>query len=531
MDTQKLVRRDGSLDVPALRFLKKRQDTLLFLVICSVALVVSILLVVIGFERSFGGTLGVTVALAVALLVVYKPKFGLFITVICTVLIEQEPLSIRILTDRLYVYYWPASLSGVAERPVGFLFLLTLFSLMCHRFIKRERILSGGQLLWPFLCFLGCVAFEVVNGLGTGGDFKTMILEVRPFWYLFLTYLLAYNLFERKSEIRLFFWLVIIGAGIKGLQGCYIYFFALHRDLSGQNEIMAHEESFFFAALILLVIIFWIHARNRRQLYIALAALPGVFIAMAANDRRTDYVALLVGFIVAWTLTYVVKKEARRALVTGLLIFLVLGGAYVAIFSHSSSSFASPARSIVSIVHPTDVRDESSNLYRTIEDFDLKYTARVSFPLGFGFGKEFLQPQALPNILSEDPVYLFIPHNTIYWVWMRLGFIGFLIFWYIIGAVIVRGILTVRQLQDRYLRTVAIYIVAVTVMEIIVAYADYQLYAFRNVMFLGMLIGILLRLPALDQQVSLDDSPAASHKPTRVNTVVPLEALGAGGEK
>lgn len=527
MDSQKWTVRGENVNVTSLRFLKNRQDSLLFIAVFLAALIVAPLLIVVGLKGSFGTTLGLTVVLVVALLVIYRPKIGLFLVVICTVLIEQEPLSIHILTDRLYVYYWPPSLAGLADRPIGFLFLLTLFALMCHRFVKRERVLFGGELLWPFLCFLGCVGFEVVNGLATGGDFKTIILEVRPFWYLFITYLLAYNLFDRKSEVRLFFWLVVIGAGIKGLQGSYIYFIALHRNLTGQNEIMAHEESFFFAALILLVLIFLMHEKYRPQLYTALAVLFFVFVAMGANDRRTDYVALLVGLLVTWMLVYQVKKEARRSLVTGLILVLVLGGAYVAIFSHLSGPLASPARSIISIVHPTDSRDANSNLYRTIEDFDLKFTARQSFPLGFGFGKEFLQPQVLPNILSEDPVYLLIPHNTIYWVWMRLGAIGFAMFWYIIGSVIVRGCLIVRQLQNRYLRTAAIYIVSVIFMEIVVAYADYQLYAFRNVIYLGLLIGLLLRLPALDAKEALEEQErnATSQKPARVKALAPLDLL------
>ena len=52
---------------------------------------------------------------------------------------------------------------------------------------------------------------------------------------------------------------------------------------------------------------------------------------------------------------------------------------------------------------------------------------------------------------------------------------------------------------DPRLQLVAIYIVAVTFMEIIVAFADYQLFFFRNVIYLGLLAGILMKLPALDE--------------------------------
>lgn len=491
-------------DIPALRSLRKRREMLSFVVTFVAVIGATPLFTLLGLSLGFSLALGAVGALVVAFVAVRWPTMGFFIVVVCAVLFEEDPLQYSDLTDKLHIYFWPSSLTGIPERPIGVLFLLILFAFIAHRFAKRERILRGGALLWPFLGFLACVAFGIAYGLSTGGTSQTIVLEVRPFWYLFITYLLAYNLVTQKSQIRAFFWIVIIAAGIKGLQGCYIYFLVIHRNLADQNEIMAHEESFFFAALILLVIIFCLHYRYRPQLYVALAELPFVIIAMLANERRADYVALGVGFMVAWVLIFLVKKQSRKSLVTGLIMFLVVGGGYVVIFATIPGTFSYPARAVVSIVNPGpgDSRDASSNLYRTIEDYDLAFTAKQSFPLGFGFGKEFLQPKPLPNILSEDPVYLLIPHNTIYWVWMRLGPLGYLLFWYIIGSIIVRGCLIVRQLQDRYLQTVAIYIVAVTFMEIVVAYADYQLYAFRNVIYLGLLIGILLRLPALDKTVT-----------------------------
>jgi len=51
------------------------------------------------------------------------------------------------------------------------------------------------------------------------------------------------------------------------------------------------------------------------------------------------------------------------------------------------------------------------------------------------------------------------------------------------------------------LQLIAIYIVAMVVMEIIVAYADYQLSFYRNVIYVGMLVGTLMRLPSIEAEV------------------------------
>src|SRR5262249_22956038 len=366
----------------------------------------------------------------------------------------------------------------------------------------------------PLLAFLLCVAVGVAHGLASGGTFRIIVLEVRPFIYLFESYLLAYNLVARVQHVRAVLWLVIIGTGIKSLQGIYLITVVLHGHLSGQNEIMAHEQSFFFVALLLLVVIFCLHHAYRPQLYVALLFVPTTLLALIANNRRADYFALLVGVLIAWVLVAAVKPQMRTRAVTALVICLLLGTGYVVTFSQMSGALGKPARAIISVVNPdpTDLRNVASNQYRIDEEFDLRATLQLNPLVGFGFGKQFLQPITLPNILSLDPYYLYIPHNTLYWVWMRLGLIGFAVLWYLMGALIVRGILNLRQLRDPYLQVAAIYCVALVAMEVIVAYADYQLFKYRTVVFLGLLAGVLLKLPAMD---------AAAHQEQREKEPAP----------
>ena len=118
-------------------------------------------------------------------------------------------------------------------------------------------------------------------------------------------------------------------------------------------------------------------------------------------------------------------------------------------------------------------------------------------------------------------MYNYIPHNTIYWVWMRLGPIGYLAFWYLFGAIIVRGSIIARQLKDKYIQLFAIYIVAMVIMEIIVAFADYQLSFYRNVIFVGMLAGILVKLPTIKTK-----EEKLTNEATRANARLPFPQHG-----
>jgi len=482
----------------------RRNDRSGYIAIFVMALGLLPLALLGGAKLGFGFVAGILAILLIAFLVIRWPVVGFYATIACVVLIEDGPLPLPDGTDSLPIFHWPVGsvLEGSIERPIGFFFIFIFFVIITSRLIRRQKLLRGGQLLIPFVLYLLCVAGGVVHGLTSGGNLKDVVLEVRPWWYLFASYLLAYNLITKKAHIRTAFWIMIICAGIKSLQGIYIYLVVLHGNIQGIDAILSHEESFFFIALILLLLLFCFHHSYRPQLYLALLIFPTVLIALVANQRRADYIALVVGLAFSWVIIFRLKPRARKALVVVVLLVGVLGAGYIFTFSHSNGLIAEPARAVMSIVNPStaDARDLNSNWYRGVENFDLEYTAKQNPLLGMGFGKPFLQPVLLPNLSSSDPIYLIVPHNNIFWILMRLGPLGYLAFWYLIEAAIVRGSLIARQLKDQYLQLVAIFIIGVTTMEIVVAFADYQLYFYRNVIYLGLLLGVLMKLPALDKQ-------------------------------
>lgn len=487
---------------------KKRQsDHRLAIGVFVTALVLTPLLVLVGITSGVVILLASLVVIICVALIMRWPILSLYFVLACVVLIEQQPLDYPILTDRLTIYYWPPSLAGLIERPIGFLILFAFLVIICYRLLKRQSGLRGGGLIWPFAFLLCCVVMGIVHGLTSGGNFKIIVLEIRPFWYMFLAYLLAYNLIKHKDHLRAFFWVTIIGAGIKGLQGTYIYLVLLQGHLTDERQMMAHEESFFFVAFLLLIALFYLHHRYRPQLRTALWLTPVVLIALVANQRRTDYLALLLGLAVSWSLVFCIKPKARKGLIIGMLVCLLLGTTYVLAFSHSSGALGSPARGILSVIDPTtaNASDSISNMYRQIENYDLTYTVKQNQLLGLGFGKPFPQPLPLIDLSTGDPAlggnpFQFIPHNTVYWIWMRMGPLGYSALWFLIGSVVVRGCLTARQLKDPFLQLFAIYVVATTIMEVLVAYGDYQLFFYRNVLYMGLLFGILMKLPSLDTQ-------------------------------
>jgi nitrate reductase NapE component len=507
MEYQPLITPNDPRSVSMLLSSRKRSDLLLFSVIFVSVFCLVPILTISGIVIGFGYTMTILALLIISVLVIRWPTFGFFVVLGCTLLIEQNAIPLLGNVSNIYVFSWPPSLQGLPDRPIGFFMLFVLLTSFIHGLLKRQKLLQGGKLLLPYLCFLACVIWGIAHGLSTGGNLKITVNEVRPFWYLFLGYLLAYNLIRSKKQLYLVFWFIIICAGIKALEGVYIYAFIIHGDLSAHHDIMSHEESYFWVSILLLVMLFSLHYKYRPQFYTALALIPFLLIALIANNRRADFVALLVGMMLAWVLIFTVKPKARKLLVVVLFAFLLVGGAYVAAFYNGQGGFSEPARAVVSVFRP-DPSDAASNLYRDIENYDLTYTVKLN-PMGLGFGKPFLEPILLPDISGSDEYYNYIPHNTIYWVWMRLGPIGYLALWYLFGAMLARGCMYARQLKDSYLQLIAIYIVCMVAMEVIVAFADYQLFFYRNVIYIGILAGILMKLPAL----SLSDPPQADEVP------------------
>ncbi len=506
MRKQSLITSKLDNTVSALMEERTRQDRILFVVLFLVLLFLTPLLTFLGVNAGIAVVVGILGALLLAAALVRWPMLGMYLIAACAFIFELEPLPVHVGTDSFYVFYWPPQMAGFIERPFGVLMLLVLFIWIFHRLVQRQPLLRGGALIGPFTLYMFCVVASIVNGLAHGGVFNTAILEFRPFWYMFLSYILAYNFVTRKSDLRSFFWLAIVSAGVKGLQGLYVYLIVYHGNLSGHDTVMSHEESFFYASLLLLLFIFCIYYRYRPQLIACLCVAPPVLLSFIANQRRTDYIALLLGMGIAWVMVFLLRPKARRALVTSMLICSTLGMTYVLGGATIPGSFGSPARSIIGIFDPTkgDSRAANSNLYRDYEDYDLKYTAKENPLLGLGFGREFLQPKPLtsvfPQIYSQDPIYNIIPHNTIFWVWADMGPIGFFALWFLIGSIMVRGCFIARQLQDPYLQVVAIFVVGVMAMEVTVAFADYQLFFFRNVVDVGLLAGLLVRLPILDKE-------------------------------
>jgi len=378
---------------------------------------------------------------------------------------------------------------SIAELFIAFVLVSWVIKGVAARRLRFDR----GSLMLPLgLYILMCLVGEL-HGLATGGNYTLSLWELRGQGYLFVLYVLACNLVRTRGQVNMIIWTVVVGSGLKAVQATYRYLVTLHGSLS-LRELMPHEQSYFFNAFIVLALIFYLYGAPRRLKRVALYFLPFVVVADLANERRAAILALAVGLLCLAVTVAVTHPARRRVIAFALVTVAVLWIPYYNQYQHDSSVIAQPARAIASNFSP-NAADASSDQYRKDEDKDIIATMRTSPIIGYGFGKPMLTPYPLPNV--GYPFWNLLPHDSILWIWMRMGTVGYLLFWLLIGASIVQALRLTRRLRDPYLQGLAAFIAVMIVQEVIVGYLDLQWTTGRNTIVVGVLLALVGRLAAV----------------------------------
>jgi hypothetical protein len=141
----------------------------------------------------------------------------------------------------------------------------------------------------------------------------------------------------------------------------------------------------------------------------------------------------------------------QRRFLIGLAVFGVVGLVYTAVFWNIHGPLAEPAQAVRSYFQPDD-RDYQSNLYRDQENTNLRATIAHSPIIGVGFGKEFDIVTYMVDLRAAWPLQRYMPHNNQLWVWMRTGWLGFGIFWSMVGATVLLVVTSLRLGTNRLRR-------------------------------------------------------------------------------
>jgi O-antigen ligase/polysaccharide polymerase Wzy-like membrane protein len=438
--------------------------------------------------------------IAVPILAVWfwqAPVRGVYVLTAGAAMIEIVPLNFSdSLTDRILLFQNLSNV-GVAGFPITPAEILMLTIAL----VAFARAASERQVRWPEGRLVAAYTFYVlvvlgaeIHGLLSGGDLKTSLWEIRPQVYGFILFFMATTLVVDRDQLKRLALVFLLAVGVKALVGDFRYFVTLHGDLGGGLQVMAHEDSYFLGLLITAGLVGLIWLKNRR--FVILMGLTSVLalIAILANSRRAGVDALAGAIGVVVLLAFRFEPALRKRLAWISVVALIVAAGFVGYaWDKQYGIQAQLVRPVRSLIDPS-ARDLNSDLYRTAETTNLQYTYRTSPIIGVGFGSPFYIVVPMVDISNFYSLWNVIPHNSLMWVGMRMGALGFVAFWGLIGIAVLEGFSVIGARRDPLIRTIAVFGIAAVVGEIAVAYADIQLENYRNLIIIGVVLGVLNRL-------------------------------------
>ncbi|MEQ8767629.1 MAG: O-antigen ligase family protein [Planctomycetota bacterium] len=355
---------------------------------------------------------------------------------------------------------------------------------------------------WATLLFAASLIFTFGRGWLRGGELKVALWEVRAFFYLILLQFLIPQLVRRRRDIWIMVAAITVPMVLKSVQGLYRYFVTIEGRIDHVPAITSHECAFFLLCQFFLIAALWVYRTAPMLRWLLTLSLPMTLATFVLAQRRVAYGAMAIGGVLFLLLAP--RAVRRRLAIAAVPVLLVLGLYTLAVWNKPYGTLSMPVRQVRSIFDPKPgSHEERSNDFRDIERFNLKTTIRAHLALGTGFGLEFYQTRPLPHI--NYPLYRFIPHNAILWLWAKSGTLGFLIFWFFIGANVVAALTLRERLRDPLARAVALTAALGLMLQTIISYYDLQLTFYRNMVFHGVWLGLVAGAAKL---IPTDDASA-----------------------
>jgi hypothetical protein len=385
---------------------------------------------------------------------------------------------------------------GVEASPLEIMIAAVVVIVFVRRLVVKGPA-KVNPLVGPVVAFAAVLGMWFLYGLASGGQLTVALWELRGLAYLCILILLVPQTIESERDVRILLWVAIATVGIKAAQGVWNYAVVLQGSLSDVRSITSHEDALFFAWLLILLLCLIVYRGDKWQRVALWVMVPVLAFTFITTDRRAAFVALALGAMVFAALLS--TDPAKRKLIARVgLPVLILTAFWVAVGWEASGILGKPASIIRSIGAPDSQEDKDSSYYRRAEEVNLIHAIESDPLIGLGFGRPFQAPGQGGIVDVGFSLENVIPHNEIVWIWAKTGTIGFSLFWVFIGGVIAFGGLTFRTAREPYTKAIAAFVTCAVPMQIIVSYVDLQLTYARNMVFLGVLIAILSRLPELE---------------------------------
>lgn len=451
---------------------------------------------------------GYLVAVAALALTIFRLDWGLALYLFVVLLCDNFPVpGFPALTSTIGYYNNFTSITYLPPNPVILTPNELHLGLICTVWAVRQALKIGEPVVGlppkvPYLLLAATLFAGFLVCFARGGDFVVALWEVRALMYFCIVLFLVPQIVRTKKQIRVLVWVIIVAMSIKAFQGALRYAalgFTFGRWPHMYETLTNHEDPVFLTTLVVLWLGLLVLKVKERQKIVLMCALPLFALGFIAGNRRAAIAASMVSILAFFIL---LPKEGKMTVLKRGGVFLVAFALYLAAFWNTQSRLAYVALQIKSTVtKQAGIRGEfdvGSAMYRENENYNLAVTFRTSPAIGIGFGSPFLMPIRLWALFPRLGTY--IPHNQIFWVYVKTGALGGFFFWLFFNSFMYRGARISAHTRDPYLRVIAIVGVVAIVNQLVVSYVDMQLTFARNMVYLGVLMGLVSTVSVIETE-------------------------------
>lgn len=444
--------------------------------------------VLMGGSTAFIGILGAAIAIGA----IIQPRIGLYaatIIVLCIVPVLGSPA--------FNMDFRPGNepIAGTSLMAHEIMILAATIGVIRIQVFERDATLRTGDMLWPILALALVTTGAFGYGIARGGDFRIAVWETRGIYLLIPVYLIMTNTVRTRADLEAFARVAATAAFVMSAEALHRHFVYIRGDyeLSVSSDFAFGHESSIIAGLLAMYLIartLWSTSPAGSAGYALLALVP--LTALMVMKRRAGIVALdvaLVMFAIA-----LLRHNAFRFVLIVPVAAVCFAALLMATWNNPGGS-GQFSRSFQSITQssPTQgqTEDESSDDYRERETANIRANIQARPIQGLGFGQRYDMPMALPDLSSFWPFFYYIPHNSVMWIWMKAGILGFVATLALFGAAVLRAAQHFRRFNDDPLQPAAIVGGAGIVMFAVFAYVDLGLASQTAMVFFGLCLGVI----------------------------------------
>lgn len=433
-----------------------------------------------------------------AIAIVYQPRYGIYLIMLFGLMGDSHltptfPFVKNLSSAESIMYLNDALIVS----PLEIYLVLTFLAWLGRGAMERKIQFYKSSLFWPGIAFFGFIVFGLLYGIGTGGDVNIALWEARPLFYLVGMLVLTSNLLDKRQHASHVMWCIMTAIFVKGIIGTHFTFFILQGDLSSVDRITEHAAAIHINTLFILILMSWLYkASPTKRLLLPIMALPAL-VTYVATQRRAAFLTMAIALILIAIILY---KENRQAFWLIVPPLAVIGVIYLGAFWNSGGALGLPARAIKSVVAEDQASgsDYRSNLYRVLENANIEFTIQTSPLTGVGFGNRFYIRIPMADI-SFFAWWEYFTHNSILWVWLKMGIGGFFSMIYLVSSAIVSGTRTLARVPRNDLRAISATACLYLIMHFIYAYVDIS-WDNQSMIYIGCMMGILSGLERVVDQ-------------------------------